>query len=65
MLTTWVQYVITAKDKKDEVTSALKSLRYIAIGNKAATLIIFVAESGISEGTVYLRTPTPQILHIH
>jgi hypothetical protein len=54
MLITWVQYVITAKDKKDEVISAFKSPLYIAIGNKDVTLIIFDAESGISEGTVYL-----------
>jgi hypothetical protein len=34
VLITWVQYVIAAKDKKDEVIASFKSPRYVAMGLK-------------------------------
>jgi hypothetical protein len=53
VLITWIQYVIAAKDKKDEVIWAFKSPRYVAIGKEAAILIA-------SQSTFYC----PTMMHI-
>ena len=61
MLITWVQYVITAKDKKDKEIPTFKSPCYVETRKKTATLITFVAKSWFSEGAAYIRTPRAMV----